>query len=40
MLEYKTASEFSTASLGSIGEFGDSASMPLSAWSSAGMYVF
>ncbi|KAF5474745.1 hypothetical protein F2P56_006616 [Juglans regia] len=35
MHEYKTASEFSTTSLGSIGEFRDSSSMPLSAWSSA-----
>jgi len=38
MNEYKTASEFSTASLGSIGEFRDSSSMALSTWSSHGVF--
>lgn len=34
MTEFKTASEFSTTSLGSFGEFRDSNSMALSTWSS------
>ncbi|XP_059438849.1 CRIB domain-containing protein RIC10-like [Corylus avellana] len=34
MNEYKTASEFSTKSLGSFGEFRDSSSLALSTWSS------
>lgn len=34
MNEFKTASEFSTASLGSLAEFRDSSSMALSTWSS------
>lgn len=34
MNEYKTVSEFSTTSLGSLGEFRDSSSMALSTWSS------
>jgi hypothetical protein len=38
MNEYKTKSEFSTTSLGSLGEFRDSSSMALSTWSSHGVF--
>ncbi|KAG6691533.1 hypothetical protein I3843_10G066600 [Carya illinoinensis] len=38
MNEYETSSEFSTKSLGSLGEFRDSNSMPLSTRSSHGVF--